>query len=62
MTDTVPRKRPDPMPKAMCCLICSECGNTIAEIELCTNYLAAVLFRARKEHAKKVHGWQETEK
>lgn len=51
--------RPEPMPKAAACLICGECGNTITEIDLCTNYLAAVLFKARKEHAKAAHGWEE---
>jgi hypothetical protein len=50
--------RPVPMPKATTCLICQECGNTITEVDLSTNFLAAVLFRARKDHAKIVHHWE----
>lgn len=51
--------KPEPMPKAIACLICEECGETIIEVNLNTNYLAAVLFKARKEHAKQDHGWTE---
>lgn len=54
-------KRPWPMPKATCCLICDQCGNTITEVDLCVESIATVLFKARKEHAKSYHFWSERE-
>lgn len=52
----------NPMPKATVAIRCDECGELIAELPLAVNYLAAVLFKVRKEHAKEHHGWQEEEK
>lgn len=50
----------NPMPVAHVVLVCEDCGQEITEVPLNTDRLAAALFRLRKEHAKQVHGWQES--
>jgi hypothetical protein len=49
------------MPAATLTLWCDECQHPIGAFDLLTDHLAAVLFAARKEHAKAKHDWHERE-
>ena len=56
-TTAAPPRLREPLPPARIILTCLACERLIKTFDLNEQQLAGEMMKARKEHARKVHGW-----